>query len=1133
MYERSPRPQTTPIKASIDIHRYAVTKQQSPTAKTRLSSLVALIDRDKRNAFPKSNMAEALLGLATSSYDDAPSSRFSIAKPEDIPAQLLRDLELKKTPTRCEHVSVSLDVPNTVEFAIPENDADAPENIDPALGGFRSQIMDGQAVKVVRAYDVIIRQPQDDPVMQRAVARHIVGLLSTVDESSWVVREVSRGQHGWAFTYICKDSVAMWNRQNGKTASKGLIGEYSQKELDPVISARPAFDCRGTLTIAFVKNSRTINVKYEHTPLHKSVGEMIEHFRPLPPAPPPAPLIPAGDKKKTPRKKKVVELNEDGTPKEPTRKRKSVALNEDGTPKEPKRKRKSAAVNEGGTPVQPKKRRKKKSEAGAEAAADGAVAGEGSQQATVPTKADVAVQSGIHSQVNLNVPPGEASRRREVAIRLLSDSGVDPETLSTEQFSIFANQSPDLQKESLAMLVKYGAERLRIVHPADAAAAASSSTSASSTPELPPSQTETPLVADAFESPSEGKKKRRGGTSKQDDEELIPAPPGTPLRLVSRGGCIRCRINRLKCDRGKPACETCEEEELECQYPLVKAEANKRASRLSAAQVISDDDAEAEAEAEPESEPEPEPAPEPQEEPDDIETIDYTSNMPVANMLTPAAGTSNEDYFNSGPSDLSYTHASNDISMSHGVNSYSEPAATVNFTDHHATTTTYTQPSLTQTATYTQPASVDTNSYTQPVAAETASYTQPTTKSPKASRTSTRRSLPSGARSHTETAVPLPSYAQNWPMSPPKATNTVSPTMTTRQPRTRTSTQTPVQVPAASQQTSYDTTQQAAARAAIQQQQQHRPSPTPQVAQTVTPAQVSPFQAPVQTARAKSRAGQRASTRTPVNTEPRATPTHHTVQPSATMDTSTYNDSHSLSNTSNYNTYNTKYSGSTSSNAAADTRIAYEPYTAQTTSATTSTYPSYDDTYERTTTPVQNTSIAYTPTKNSRSGQYQTRSSGSYSNTTAPAASSYSQTPTTTQQQTASLQSFNMRASATANHARSSSNKYQQQQSQQQQPQQTQPYGSYSTQSQQQAAAPDQHSWYGFGSSGASSTPTNTSGGYATRNSASNAYGNTANANQAYQQQQQQYGSLNMPGHNYAGGDNDMYELLKLHNSGR
>ncbi|CAI0641753.1 unnamed protein product [Colletotrichum noveboracense] len=1051
--------------------------QQSPSAKSRLSSLAALINRNEKDSRQNPAMAEALLGLAPSSYGDALSDKFSIAKPEDLPAQLQQDLETKRTPTRCEHVSVTLDVPSTVEFAIRESDGDAQENIDPALSGFRSQTVEGQQVKVVRAYDAIIQQPHDNPAMQRAVAKHIVALLSTVDERF----------DGHVESPKRKDRIQVAHRRVQPTGARSCY-------LRP-----PSFRLPSTLTIAFSKNSRTINVKYEHSPLHKTVGEMIERFRPLPPAPPPVPLIPAGDKKKTPRKRKV-------------------EYNEDGTPKEPKRKRKSAAVNEDGTPAQPKKKRKKKSDANAaEASADGA----GAADSTVMTKADAAVQSNLHSQANLNVPPAEAARRREVAIRMLSDNGVYPETLSTEQFSIFANQSPDLQKESLSMLVKYGAERLRIVHPNDAAA--SSSTSASSTPPQP-AVLEEPAASSESETPTKAKKKasRKSKSTTELEEELVPAPGDTPMKMISRGSCIGCRIGKLKCDRTKPTCDVCEEEGRDCQYPLVKSAATKKKSTLTAVQVVSDDEDDAEADAEPEP------------EPDDIETIDYTSNMPVANMLTPAADTSTQDYFNSGPSDLTYGQgSSNDMGLSHAVNTYPEPSATVSFTDQHAVTSFYTQPALTQTANYTQP-TMDTTSYTQPAVAETVSYTQPAAKSPKASRTSTatRRSLPSGARtSTTESAVPLPSYAQNWATSPPKApANTVSPTMTTRQqPRSssRRSTQTPVQ--AATQQSSFNTTQQTAAHAAIQQQQQqHRPSPTPQVAQSVTPAQVSPFQAPVQTARAKSRAGRRASTRTPVNTDPRPTPSHHTVQQSTTVDTQP------MGNVSGYSNYNTKYSATSNNNAASDTRLAYEPYTAQTTSATTSTYTSYDNTYDRSST-AQNTNIAYTPTNNSRSSQYQTRSSQSYNNTT-PAASSYSQTPTTTQQQTASLQSFNMRASAAGTHTRSSSNKYQQQQqqpSQQQQPQQTQSYGSYSSQTQQQSAQPDQHSWYGFGSSTTSSTPANAAGGYGTRSSTSNSYGSgTANASQAYQQQQH-YGGLNMSGHNYTGTDNEMYELLKLHKSGR
>lgn len=61
--------------------------------------------------------------------------------------------------------------------------------------------------------------------------------------------------------------------------------------------------------------------------------------------------------------------------------------------------------------------------------------------------------------------PPELARRREAANKLLSDAGIDVDTLSSDQFNIFCNQPPNLQQESIEMLLKYGAERLRIVNP--------------------------------------------------------------------------------------------------------------------------------------------------------------------------------------------------------------------------------------------------------------------------------------------------------------------------------------------------------------------------------------------------------------------------------------------------------------------------------------------------------------------------------------------------------------------------------------------------------------------------------------------------------------------------------------------
>ncbi|KXJ95590.1 hypothetical protein Micbo1qcDRAFT_157588, partial [Microdochium bolleyi] len=64
-----------------------------------------------------------------------------------------------------------------------------------------------------------------------------------------------------------------WTRATAKTTGKTAIGEWSGPGgLDSVNALRPAFDCRGTLSIAFSKASRSIVVKYEHSPLHKTVS---------------------------------------------------------------------------------------------------------------------------------------------------------------------------------------------------------------------------------------------------------------------------------------------------------------------------------------------------------------------------------------------------------------------------------------------------------------------------------------------------------------------------------------------------------------------------------------------------------------------------------------------------------------------------------------------------------------------------------------------------------------------------------------------------------------------------------------------------------------------------------------------
>ncbi|KAM0273963.1 hypothetical protein ACHAQH_008083 [Verticillium albo-atrum] len=1019
-------------------------------------------------------MAEALLGLALPSrLDDAQTNKFAIHHPDQIQEQLRRVIEHKVTQTRAEHVSVTFDIRNTVQFALAdvENETSAPPvNVDPALGGAPTPTPTPGGTKTVRVNDVIANQPQDDPSLQRSVATHIVELLSAVDVTSWAIRDISRGAQGWTVTYTCKDSLASWLRQYQKNPDKAIIGDYTQMDPETAIFERPAFDCRGSLIISFSKSARVISVKYDHTPLHKTVRQMAEHFRPPPPPMPAAPVETTEKPKKTPNKSKAAaEAGENG---------------EEGASSQPKkktpRKRKSNGDGaEGGEGSARPKKRKKKSDAAPNAPEASMIPGapvEGTNSAVqAQTKVDEVVQSNVHSHALLNVPPAEAARRRETAIRILSEGGVEPETLSTDQFSIFANQSPELQRESLAMLAKYGAERLRIVHPKDAAA--SETPSGESSIESTPAAASEPAAVEQSTNGTEAT-----GVQVSEGGKKAAKPK------LTRGACTPCRSSRTKCDRTKPSCEACVATGISCEYPLQQTRGPKgensekpKKSQKSAARVG----------------PEPEPEQPVQPEADDIETIDYTSNMPVANMLTPAADTSTHDYFTTASGGLSFPQMHPE------------------------------EPDI-------NPSSL---SYPAPPSAVESSYTDihaPVVPSPKERQTNGRRSLPSGpsqaasVREQTETqmptqALPKNNYMSGWQQSAASAaargSNSQSPTL--------------------------------AKQAARQHQQQ--PSPAVQPAQAVTPSQRSPFQVPAQTARASSRTGQRSQT--PRSDQRTSTPSHHTVQqtrspaaPPPAVAAPNYSVAADLTALSQQNPYATRYS-STADEHAGPTRLSYEPYAAQALAAS-STYPS--QTRYNNGNPSTSTSMSGQVSQQTATSGYTTAAAASNQSwSDAPGRKTHAYSTDTTgssasvqqqQQQSSSLQQFDMRSASSTQQQSRPQQTYASYTSHQSQPQassirQQQPH------EQTQSASQQQNSWYGgLGSNSSSFTPANSGSGYGTRSSGSANYGSgtggtgsyghqqghqQGHQGQQHQQQQQHHGMSGMSGHGYGGAEGDIFDLLK------
>jgi hypothetical protein len=317
------------------------------------------------------------------------------------------------------------------------------------------------------------------------------------------------------------------------------MAEYSTKELDPLTVGRPAFDCRGSISIAFSKSSRSVSVKFDHSPLHKTLGEMMEQYKPPPrPVPVAAPANPANKTpRKTPKKRKsqaaATEGAEEGAATDGT-------ADANGKPKKAPRKRKSQAGATTEDGQAPKRRKKKSTDAAGGAAAAGADA---TNEEVEQHQMDRVILTEIFPDFSLNVTPTEAARRREIAIKLLSDGGVDPNTLSMEQLTIFSNQSPELQKESLAMLAQYGAERLRIVHPHKAATEATASQSPQPPETAYPAE---PLAA----APATKKRSRKSKGAAADGTAAAGATSDAgkkaPKPRLSRGACSQCRGSKTK-----------------------------------------------------------------------------------------------------------------------------------------------------------------------------------------------------------------------------------------------------------------------------------------------------------------------------------------------------------------------------------------------------------------------------------------------------------------------------------------------------------------------------------------------------------------------------------------------------------
>ncbi|CAG7564165.1 unnamed protein product [Fusarium equiseti] len=1053
------------VALSSSVPALAIPDAITITSADEYISRLLRLARDPPNRAQCANSSSAMADfLASLGFGGAQSPAVSnnpqCDSVEQLQHKLRGILDAKVTPTRAEHVAITIELRATVRFQLPVSELENgnQEKLN-GLDQLQSAGADGhqdagQLSRVVFANDTLMNQPQDDPSLQRSVAKHIISTISTTDGSTWTVREVSRGTQGWTFTYLCKDSFQCWNRQNAKNSVKTIVGEFSQREPDPVLHARPAFDCRGSIVIAFDRSSRAITIKYDHTPLHKTVAELAAHFKP-----PPRQLGPGAQKIQEQQQKA-----KEKTPKKPRGEKKD---------KKERKKRESTtkAQDENGNP----RKRKRKSNAAQPAEATdgpmippdcpGAPAVDGQADTSymngVQALADAAQQgfndypqglmedglgatNGTVSQqpggqpgpvaFPVNVSAAEANRRKEAATSMLSNAGVDPTTLSSEQFGIFSNQAPELQRESLNMLVKYGAERLRIVHPSNREGSAQASAStAQNSPSVNGPRTTKELVPQPSAQSNVNTDTEAQTASQTADEASTPKRKARKLGK-SRTACFPCKARKTKCPKERPTCAECANHGTACEYAPQKPRNRGKTAKTSEAIVVDDDEEEEEDEEEEQAE---------EEEQEDSEGAEDAEDAEEE-------GDQDDDDQQANSQDYSYpqmnignmvTNTDTTPENTHATQNYYQPAPGLAMpqADPYSTTTSQplsTAPSQRNNYSHALPEVMQPVHHPPPpipapagtiAPSETRRWTAFGSGGLSSGSSKARRSLPSEPQHSSGQSVPTTNpQPSDWTQST-DTTMTAMPatTMASVSPQMSYGNRTGHGSRQKNQSLSNDSAQQAAAMASTVMQQaqaqaQARQSPVATAAM-MAQARKSPYQQ-VAVPRTTSRTGQRNQSRTPVTDQARGyqPPPPVDMSQQQTSRTSTHYDTSHMPSGSGYNDYG-RYGGS---NAVASQQQAMS--VAQATPNTMST--SYQ------TTP--STTANQWPGSSSRND----RSYGTNSSYQAP--NMYTQS-SAAKAAPASRQNLNMRSSAQQQqHTRGSSGSYSQQQPQQ--PQQQANYSSYS-----------------------------------------------------------------------------------------
>lgn len=179
---------------------------------------------------------------------------------DDLETNLREYLAAPTAPA--EHATIEFHFPSTSAFLVYTRDFKRDSSTNWTSADV-TDLMKRTAVSVVEVLQPT-QNPKDQIIRQKAVARTIIEAIQKVDRFRYSFNNnwLSKEDQAHRFSFFCNDSTL--NKGRAANGGAGTEGREHRK---------PAYECKGFISVKFSVTKNNLEVHYTHIPLHKTYDE--------------------------------------------------------------------------------------------------------------------------------------------------------------------------------------------------------------------------------------------------------------------------------------------------------------------------------------------------------------------------------------------------------------------------------------------------------------------------------------------------------------------------------------------------------------------------------------------------------------------------------------------------------------------------------------------------------------------------------------------------------------------------------------------------------------------------------------------------------------------------------------------